>query len=188
MSNKLSTLFVLFILLCLNTDSFTQTERIHGGYYRNKEYGYSIVIPSTLLGTGDPAPLPHHGVKITLDSGSSAYLWVEGTYDAGPWADLNEAIDTYLEWLKQGNKEVTPLRLESISLDGLSALRSIARYKDSSTGQSMIQDIILTIRQRKKETGIVYTLGLKTPESRYARDKKIFEETINSWKANPLPR
>jgi hypothetical protein len=186
MSKKLSTLLMIF--LCLNTESFTQTEKLHGGYYRNKEYGYSVVIPRTSIGISDPTPLPQHGFQIILNSEPKAYLWVDGSYDVGPWANLDEAVDTRLEWLKQKSTEVVPLRREPISLDGLNAVRSIARYKDSGTGQEMIQDIILTIRQRKKETDILYTLGLRTPESRYSTDKKIFEETINSWKAKPLPR
>lgn len=172
----------------MNAGLFAQTEKYHRGSYLNQEYGYSIVIVKGLIGTGDPAPSPHHGLQIALMTEPKFYIWVDGSYNAALWTNLDEAVNTHMEWLKQESAEVTLLIKNTMPLNKLKAVRCVIRYKPSSTNQVMIQDLILTLRQRKKVESIFYTVGLRTSETHYTTDKKVFEKIINSWKLEPLPR
>ena len=155
--------------------------------HSNSEYGYSVLIPKGLKTRTDPPPLPQHGFRISLSTEAGCFIWVDGSYNTFDWVNLQEAVDSHLEWLKQEGTDYVKIRESSVRLGRLQALRSIVRYKSSTTGKWMLQDLVLALRERKSEVGILYTCGLKTLESRYPKDKELFEKIIKSWELRSLP-
>jgi len=160
----------------------SRAEVVHKGRYFNHNYGYSVFLPSGLIGTSDPPPLPQHGFGITLSRNPSAYIWVDGSFNAADWASLDEAIDYRLDTIKEreGNSEV--LSRISTRLHRLPAIRFTVRYKGPSTGEPIVEDVIIAIRKRRRDVGIVYATGLTTPESRYPKDKELLNRLLKTWR------
>lgn len=156
--------------------------------YFNPNYGYSIVIPKGLTGTSSPPPAPQHGVRIVLSTQPETYIWADGTYNAAEYGSLGEAVDAELELLKKVEIETEVLKRVPMTLQNLQAVQLVVRYKNLTSGETMIQNLIIAIRNRKEETGIIYELGLRTLEASYAEDNKIFEQMIRTWASKPLPR
>ena len=160
--------------------------------YTNPQYGYSVLIPKGFVGKGGVAG--GHGISITLSEQPKAHVWISGLYNGdgrgdGGYSSIDEAIDSYLEGIK---KDATWLEMsgrEPAQLDNLSAVRAIIRYQDQASGQIMIDDSITAFRTVHSEgvsEGIMYAVGLSTPEARYKQDKMIYEKVISSWRARRI--
>jgi hypothetical protein len=161
----------------------------HKRRYSNYEYAYSISIPQGLVGLGDPAPFPQHGIGITLSKQPKSYIWLDGSYNALQWQSLDEAIDLHLDWFAEDGVELRVLKREKMFLQKLPAMRLVVRYRSLATNELRVWDIVIAFRSNGgEESGITYTLGLIAPESRYAEDVKTFEKIIKDWRVKQLPR
>jgi hypothetical protein len=99
-----------------------------------------------------------------------------------------EAVDADLDLLKKEGTELEVLKRVPTTLQNLQTMQLTVRYKSLTSGEAMMQDLITAIRNRKEETGIVYEIGLRTPESRYAEDSTVFKQIIKTWASKSLPR
>ncbi len=180
-------ILLLFVFLHLSVAPSIHSKG-HKEKYSNHQYGYSVSIPEGLAIRASSPPLPQHGFRIGLSTDAQAYVWVDGGYNTLDWPNVQEAVNTHLEWLKQRSTDFVQVRQESVLLDRLQALRTIVRYRNSVTGKLMIQDLVLALRERKNQTGILYTCGLRTSEPQYPKGKGVFERMMKSWRLRPLPR
>jgi hypothetical protein len=164
------------------------------GRYTNFNYAYSVLVPKGMMGGTNPPPSPQHGFGIDLmhptttdwikqEGFPNAYVSVDGSYNSLEWASLDEAMQESLKFLSEDYGNSRLLTKKRIRLGGLRALRFVASYRES--GEEMIEDEIVAFR--KKGDDIVYSIDLRTPASRYARDKSVVTQIQNSWSTDPLP-
>lgn len=165
----------------LNRDEGAPTN--YRGRYVNEVYGYSVEIPEGLVGVGAAPPAPNHGVSIVLSEEPEARIWIDGSYNSLFWSTLDEAAAAHVETAKRQASEVEVIGRSPTRLHNLTGTRITLRRK----GGAVIEDIVLALRKTKDEVGIVYSLSLSTPESRYTQDKEVFDRVVQSWQARRLP-
>ena len=160
------------------------------GLYSNYEYGFSVKIPDGLIGIRNPSPYPQHGFSIPLSNQPEAQISVDGSFNAAMYASLSEAAENDLKYLRDDSGEVELLSRESVKLQNLNAMRISAKYRNKTNSTMMIQDLIIAIRKNRTpdEPEVIYTLRLRTPESRYDADKDILTKLVSSWRLMPLGR
>jgi len=162
------------------------------GRYSNYDYGYSVAIPDGMIGFG--ACITNHGFGIDLSNPTSglwakpeeagfpkAYLSVDAHYHVEEWRSFTGAIKEEMSFLEED--KATDIRLLSrqrTRLSGLRATRFIIHYR--ATGEATVDNEVLAFRD-----GIIYTIHLTTPSSRYEKDKKIVKEMQKMWRLQPLP-
>jgi len=165
--------------------------KIYREQYSNYEYGYTVSLPEGYVGISNASPHPQHGFGITLSNQPKAEIWVDGSYNSLMWISLNEAIDDRLNSLKKENGELVIVERESTTLQNLPAVQVTARYKTRTSGEVMVQVLVMAIRSKKldntdDEIEIIHTIGLRTPESRFNADKVVFEQVVSAWRVKPL--
>jgi hypothetical protein len=157
------------------------------GVYRNPNYLYAITLPPGVVCLSDPPPVPQHGCGIQLSEDSSAYLWVDGSYNTLERVSSSDALrDQCDEFLQEGT-EVVVLKHVSTLLGDLPAERLTVRYRKVGEITATVKDVVVGLRGEIENYGdMIYTIGLISPESRFANDDKIFEAILQSW-TNELP-
>ncbi len=89
------------------------------GTYVNYQYHYTVKVPADLIAFKNQPPMPDHGIGIRLPD-ASAYLWVDGSYDAIFWGSSEVAADDMLAW----HPERRLVSRQNTKLGGLPAIRS----------------------------------------------------------------
>jgi hypothetical protein len=164
--------------------------------YFNYDYAYSVVIPGGMIGYG--SCYTNHGFGIDLTDPTSnkwmkekgnpkAFLGVDAYYNAGDLKSFAEAIKQNMQF---PNKErVTDIALVSVKrthLARLPAVHFVIHYNQA--GEAMIEDHVIAFRKEPgNEIDILYSIELKTPQSRYVRDKEVASQIQNSWRSHRLP-
>jgi hypothetical protein len=65
-------------------------------------------------------------------------------------------------------------------------MRFVVHYNQA--GEAMIEDQVIAFRKQSgEEIDILYSIELKTLQSRYAKDKEVLSQIQNSWRAHRLP-
>jgi len=167
------------------------------GRYSNFDYAYSVLVPKGMMAAGSPAPNPNHGFGIDLMHPTStswmthegwphAYLWVDASYDSAEYGTPTVVIKNSLDWLREKHIRVRLVSKTATHLARLRAVRFVIAYEES--GEAMIEDHTVAFRNQLGEgSDIVYTIELRTPASRYDRDKEPVVEMQRSWLIDPLP-
>lgn len=159
----------------------------HVGRYMNSNYGYSFLVPEGFKAISDRPPSPQHGVLITLSESPQASIWIGGSYNTDEYSTAREAVDDDLRMITKSGSVILSSHKEAMRLDGLSAMRSIVRHREKSSRDTLVQDLVVCIRNQKNKDSIVYEIYLSTPDTSYGRDRHILESILSSWKSEPLP-
>jgi hypothetical protein len=164
--------------------------------YLNYDYAYSVSVPKGMIGYGSCATGHGFGINL-LDPTSNwwtnhqwpkSYLSVDASYNSAEITSADEEVAGLIQFLK-GKKDVstvtsivkTPTRLAR-----LPAVRAVTYYNEG--GEATVEDLVVAIRrERADESGIIYTIHLTTPMSRYEQDKAILEQIQESWRIRRLP-
>jgi hypothetical protein len=164
--------------------------------YFNYDYAYSVAVPRGMIAYG--ACHTNHGFGIDLMNPTSnewmkergnpkAFLGVDANYNAGDLKSFDEAITQSMQFTNQ--ERVTDIALVSVirtHLARLPAVRFVIHYNQS--GAAMIEDRVIAFRKESgKQIDILYSIELKTPQSRYARDKEVVSQIQSSWRLHRLP-
>ena len=177
-------------------DKAEDEEAIFEGRYVNYGYGYSVEIPAGMVGVGSTPPAPQHGFGIDLDHPRStawdsapdfpqSYIYVDGSGNSLDWMQLEEAIGSNLSFLREGGTNVRLNSKRPARIGGLRALRVVALYEKD--GVEMVSDAVFAFREDGEDApSFVYTLSLKTPLSKYERDKPVLEALMESWRLQPI--
>jgi len=164
--------------------------------YDNLVYGFSVLLPAGMVGAGSTPPAPDHGFGIDLDNPRStawngspdfpkSYLYVDGSYNSSEWRRLDEAVNSHLRFLREKGRNVRLQRRVETLLAGLPALRVVAHYEED--GVEMVSDEVVAFkREGGGEAGVVYTLAMSTPLSKYERDRPVLEAVWKGWYLQPL--
>jgi hypothetical protein len=192
-------LVVMVAVAGLSTDGKSQVKRgkageicpdqkVYTGKYRNRYYGFSIVIPAGLKGYWNSARcaktdegcvcMTDHGRIIPLadDAQIEAYTgyqmepeWSVSDYEKDEIADLKK---------QEGVEQVKVLSSKGVRLGGLKARRFAVQYIEK--GKNMISDRVVALHK-----GVEYELILHTLDKRYEEDRREFEKVIASWRLIP---
>ncbi len=161
-------------------------EVVHEGRYTNVNFLYSVTIPLGLKCLSTPPPAPHHGCGIDLSKEPKAYLWVDGGYKALDRVSSEDALREAVDSLLQEGTEMLVLKRVSTQLGDLQAERLTVRYRKAGEVEATVKDVVMSLRIVKNYGDIIYTLGLESPEARFAKDDEVFEAILSSW-TNELP-
>lgn len=162
------------------------------GRYEDYVYGYSVEIPSGMVGLGPTPPAPQHGFGIDLDNPRStawgrgpefpnSYVSVDGSHNSMEYAGPEDAVNYRLSFLREKGRNVRVLTREGTHLGGLPAVRVVARYERD--GVEMVSDEIVAFAE---EASPVYTLSLSTPLAKYERDRPVLEALRRGWCLQPV--
>ena len=160
----------------------------HRSLYTNHDYGYSVRIPVGQIGLQDPPPSPNHGFSIELSTKPKADIWVGGSYNGAEWASFDEAINSYIGYIKdQGGKNIKVVQKANTHLSRLSAIRFVLQYQADTSGEIMEREIVLAFRKDRKGDDIFYELILTSPSSLHKSYRRVLTELQQGWRLLPLP-
>jgi hypothetical protein len=164
--------------------------------YLNYDYAYSVSVPKGMIGYG--ACDTNHGFGINLLDPTSnwwtnhawpkSYLSVDASYNSAESISADEEVAGIIKFLKdkKGVSTVTLMVKTPTRLAHLAAVRAVIYYNEG--GEAMVEDSMVAIRrQRSDESGIIYSIDLSTPMSRYEQDKVVLAQIQKSWRVCPLP-
>ena len=180
-------------------DTFAATaeeeDAVFEGRYENYVYGYSIDIPTGMVGLGSTPPAPQHGFGIDLDNPRStawirgtefpkSYVYVDGSYNSMEYKRLYDVAEAHLRYLRENGRDVRLWERKTTRLGGLTATRFVARYEEGSV--EMVSDEVIAFRREGSEATVVYKLSLSTPLAKYERDRLVLEALMKSWCLQPV--
>jgi hypothetical protein len=148
--------------------------------YSNPTYGYRVRLPDGITAYGERPPQPTHGVGIILSWEPRSYLYVDGSYNADDLADTAAVAARDEGYLRENFLEFRSVRRRLARLGGHWALRSTVVHT-CGEGTVFVTDAIYLL-----ERGIVYTIHLRTPASRYGDDKRVLDTIAGSFRLLPL--
>lgn len=142
--------------------------------YSNPTFGYRIRLPRRVTACGEPRPQPAHGVGIILSRKPPSYLFVDASYDAALLRDAVAAADRTEDYLRNDSISIRRLSRNWMRVGSLRALR--LRLEHTCTAGTFITDEMILLKR-----GIVYTLSLTAPKSRYRKDRQVLESIAGSF-------
>ncbi len=131
-------------------------------------------MPPHIVAYGSPPPLPAHGIGITLSREPHSYLYVDGSYNAGLAPKVSIVARENEGYLRKDSISVERVIRNWAHLGRRRALRT--RINHTCGAGAFVTDEILLLRR-----GIVYTVSLTAPDSRYKRDKRVLEAIARSF-------
>jgi hypothetical protein len=149
--------------------------------YANGVYGYRIAIPAGRVAYGSAPPAPNHGVGMVLDGPSRGYVWVDGGYNVYDGvASARDYLDMLERPVRAGDaapETVLDLHRRALRLGGHAGVLQVKRYRCGHDGPVHVEHKAVAIRD-----GVVYTVGLETTQTADARDVRVFESVVASWR------
>lgn len=161
-------------------DSVVQT--LEKGVVTNYMYGYSVRIPASYQNAFQSGGI--HGFTIVLDADAGAKIVVYAGFDSSSTLDTEAA-----HHIQPDDKEPPRVLLNRVAtrLGGAPATRLTLR-PSSTEGASPLLIVVAALRHDSaSRSGEGYSATLHTSESRYDRDKKVFDEFLRSWRLLPRP-
>jgi hypothetical protein len=139
------------------------------------------------MGRGEPDGHPQHGVRIWLSQQPESYVWIDGSFNSLEWQTLDDAAKFQREALNDRGTDVSLIEKQVTRLGRLKALHLTFSYVEKGANGRVIEEVILARRGSKEEAEIIYTIGLKTPQATYQRDRQMLENVLRTWQLRPLP-
>ena len=169
-------------------DELCPDEKVYTGRYRNRYYGFSIIIPAGLKGYWNSARcakadegcvcMTDHGRIIPLAEGAQIEAYTG--YQMDPEWSVSDYEKDEIAGLKkrEGVEQVTVLSSRVIRLGNLKARRFVVQYVEK--GKQVIAERVMALHK-----DVAYQLILHTLPERYEKDRRKFEQVIASWRLVP---
>ncbi len=167
---------------CRFNPTFDQSDASWRDRYVNIDYQYEVRIPRGFVAYNSPPPNPQHGFGIRLGAPGQGYLWVDGSWNSAEHRSAREAAEEFLGYVKSDRARILDVKHERALLGSEAGDRMLVRYQCPGDPTVFVYDYFVMLSAR---TGIVYTIALDTPLTRYAEDRKVQEAIIKSWKLRP---
>ena len=161
-------------------DSVVQT--VENGVITNYLYGYSVRIPAAFQNAFQSGGI--HGYTIVLDPDAGAKIVVYAGFDSSSTLDTRAA-----HHIQPDDNEPPRVLLKRVAtrLGGAPATRLTLR-PSSAEGESPLLIVVAALRHDSaSRSGEGYSVALHTSESRYERDKEVFDEFLRTWRLLPQP-
>ena len=111
---------------------------------------------------------------------------MDGSYNTLERVSPRDVLRDECDELLQEGTEVVVLKRASTLLGDLPAERLTVRYRKVGEIEATVKDVVVALREVKDYGGMIYTIGLISPERRFANDDKLFESILQTW-TNELP-
>ena len=196
--NHLKYFLMAFIILCPDcpvsaqkqarvSQGARQDDGTRRGFYYNCGFGYAFDIPKGFTGEGAPDGYPQHGVRIRLSGRPESYVWIDGSFSEIDWRTLEDAAKSYQDRLTKRGDDVSVVEKNTTRLGRLRALRLTYSYRAEGAQDRVIEEVILALRRSRGEAEIIYTVGLRTPQTNYQAGRRMLENVLRTWQLKPLP-
>lgn len=170
---------------CIHDEMFGLSVPINGEYI-NDNYRYMLKIPEEIQALKSPPPAPNHGFAARLLADDKAFIYVDGSYDAAFLNSTSKATEQAINYLRERyGASVVVLKWRGMRLGKSPAIRYLAQYTDNSTGVTMVEDAIVSLRTfsvHEDRLGIIYSITLQTPIYSYQANKAVLEKILKRWR------
>ena len=153
--------------------------------YVNYDYEFKVSIPTGLIGHSSPPPAPNHGFGILLGQRGEGYVWVDGSANSLEYKSSEMAARNKIELLKDRGAIISESRMNRSRLGGFTATRLTVWYHCPDFEEMFVNEQVLALSPDKSP---IWVVGLDTKQSRYEKDRRVFESILKSWEYNPLPQ
>lgn len=148
------------------------------GTYANKAWGYSIMIPSGLVGSNNSAG-PQHGFGIVLGPGKQRYIYVNGEANSLELSDPADAAIKELEYLIQDKRKITSATITPVRLGRLRGVQLVVAY---SCPVSTERHILASVFAIGPGGSPLYEVTLYSLANQYKNDRALLDQMLKSWK------
>jgi hypothetical protein len=178
--------------------------QVVSGEYVNETYGYRVILPDGVEGLCTPAPMPWHGFFIDVANelrppaegeenrgglswaNRNAEVYVEAHYNAVFYATAGDAANASLNYYKEKHPaDLVILSHKRTTLRRLPAVRYVVQFVDADSGETMISEEIVAMREYD-DMGIIYNIGLTTTAVRYSEDQKVLRQILKEWRTTRI--
>lgn len=90
-----------------------------------------------------------------------------------------------IELLKDRGAIISESRMNRSRLGGFTATRLTVWYHCPDFEEMFVNEQVLALSPDKSP---IWVVGLDTKQSRYEKDRRVFESILKSWEYNPLPQ
>lgn len=151
--------------------------------YQNVKYGYSVVLPTSFVGTSNVPKDREGGINISLSSGTNRYIWVGATENSFRFSSLRLATIFQQAWVQAEGATIIGFTQDPhYRLGNSKGTRLTVRYKIAGSDEIMVKDFVLALKRKKEDVGTLYRLEMGSTEKAYREDKKIFDQIVRSWR------
>ena len=169
---------------CIKDEDFGLCVPLEGEYINNN-YSYMLTIPEELRAMQAPPPAPDHGFVARIKTDPAATLEVSAEWNDDDTFTEPKAVKRELAYLKSRATNLEILKRTTTRLDKRTATRYVAQYRDTATGQLMIEDKVVSVRKDcagENVQSIVYVISLQTPAASYDLNSSVLEKILKRWK------
>ena len=152
--------------------------REYRGAYRNKAYGYSVVIPANLVGYDSVNPFYQHGFGILLGAEPQSYLFVNGEPNSLEFARPADAASQSLKYIRKDGK-VESSKITDSQLGPLRAALLVATYTCPGSTERYTAASLVAIGPDKSN---FYQVTLYARSDRFEQDRAVLDALAKSWK------
>lgn len=148
------------------------------GQYENKTWGYSVLIPKSLIGY-DSSAGPHHGFNLVLSEDRTSYIFVNGEANTLEFKDSRDQAAQQVKYLRLQNRKIESVKTISRLIGNLPATEIVIMYSCPKSSERYIQDSIMALGPRREPS---YEVTLHTPRERFPVDHAVLLGILKSWK------
>lgn len=153
--------------------------REYRGPYQNKAYGYSVVIPTGLVGYDGVNPFYQQGFGIPLGVEPKSYVLVNGEPNSLEFARPADAASRFVEYLRKHGSKVESSKITETQLGGLKAAILVATYTCSGSAERYVRASVVAISPDKS---MLYEVTLFAHSDRFEQDRAVLDALAKSWK------
>jgi hypothetical protein len=153
--------------------------REHRGPYKNKAYGYSVVIPTNLVGYDGVNPFYQQGFGIPVGAEPKSYVFVNGEKNSLEFARPSDAASQLLKYLDKDGTKVESSKITESQLGPLKAALFVATYSCPGSTDRYTTASIVAISADKSN---LYELTLYARSDRFDQDRVVLDALAKSWK------
>jgi hypothetical protein len=153
--------------------------REYRGLYKNKAYGYSVVIPNDLVGYDDANSLYQKGFGIIGGAEPKSYVFVNGEPNSLEYARPAEAASKYLAYLSKRGNKVESSKITKSQLGSLRAALLVVTYSCPGSTERYVRASTFAISPNKS---MLYEVTLYAHADYFERDRAVVDALVKSWK------
>lgn len=149
------------------------------GFYQNKAYGYSVVIPKGLVGYDTVNPFYQKGFGIVFGEQPQSYINLYAERNSLEDESPVDVANRELGYLRQKGKAIESAPVIQSHLGRLQAAQVLVTYTCPGSSERYVQFSTFVLSPDK---GTVYEVTLHALASRYDHDRPVLDRILKSWK------
>lgn len=153
--------------------------REYRGLYENKAYGYSVEIPTDLVGYDGANPLYQQGFGIILGAEPKSYILANGEPNSLEFTRPVDAASQFLKYLRKHASKVESSKITESRLGALKGALLIATYTCPGSTERYVRASMIAISPDKSK---LYEVTLYARADRFGQDRAVLDALAKSWK------